>query len=66
MQILLNGETVTLDSSINILELIEQYQLSPQKVAVELNLSIVQREDYTSINLNNGDKVEIVEFVGGG
>ena len=66
MQIILNGENATLKSNITVLELIQEYNLSPQKVAIELNLTIINQENYSKIRLSSGDKVEIVEFVGGG
>lgn len=66
MQIVLNGEEVKVKANITVLDLVNQYELSPQKVAIELNLTIIDRDKYQDINLFEGDKVEIVEFVGGG
>jgi len=66
MQIILNGEETILESDITISDLIEKYQLSPQKVAIELNYTILPLEDYQNTSLSQGDKIEIVEFVGGG
>ena len=66
MQIVLNGENTMLDSNVTVLDLVKKYDLSPQKVAVELNLEIISRDEYEDYNLSEGDRVEIVEFVGGG
>jgi sulfur carrier protein len=46
--------------------LIGEFKLQPQGVAVEVNMAIVKRADYGTFRLNDGDEVEIVNFVGGG
>lgn len=66
MQIILNGEETILESDMTIADLIKKYQLSPQKVAIELNYAILPLEEYQNTRLSQGDKIEIVEFVGGG
>ena len=67
MEITLNGKNTKLASHIdNLQALVKYYDLSPQKVAIELNLEIVAREDYQTTLIAVGDKIEIVEFVGGG
>ena len=50
----------------SIARLLEELKIRPGRVVVELNRSIVSREIYTSTNLNEGDVLEIVHFVGGG
>jgi thiamine biosynthesis protein ThiS len=54
------GEGATL------LTLIEQLALTPERVAVELNRDVVRRADWPDTRLADGDRVEIVHFVGGG
>jgi len=66
MEIVLNGENRTLDAVQTLRELIEQIGLDERKVAVERNLEIVPRSTYGQTQLQNGDRIEIVEFVGGG
>lgn len=60
-----NGENLEVEK-INLLELIRLRNLSPDRIAVELNGKIVKRGTYEEIDLTDGDKVEIVCFVGGG
>ena len=48
-----------------VLALIEQHNLTPQKVAVELNRRLLRTERYDTV-LKAGDQIEIVTFVGGG
>ena len=67
MEIILNGENTILKNNIdNIAKLVSYYDLSPQKVAIELNRQIIPREDYPLTHLKSGDIIELVEFVGGG
>ncbi|MEI6207017.1 MAG: sulfur carrier protein ThiS [Desulfuromonadales bacterium] len=66
MQILLNGEnTETADGS-SITALLVQLGIRPERVAVEVNLDIVSKAKYDVRVLSDGDRVEIVHFVGGG
>lgn len=63
--ITVNGAPRELAEGTNILQLLEQSKLTPDKVAVELNRRLVRSEKYTT-ELKTGDAVEIVTFVGGG
>lgn len=53
-------------ASATILDLIGELQLDPRKVAVELNLEIVPRSLHATTAISDGDKIELVQFVGGG
>ena len=66
MQITLNGENRSIDQSISLSALIETLGLDARKVAVERNLEIVPRSIYGDTILGDGDRLEIVHFVGGG
>lgn len=66
MRVELNGEPKELAEGTTLLALIEQLSLAPERVAVELNRDVVRRPDWPATRLNNGDRVEIVHFVGGG
>ncbi|HSF23872.1 MAG TPA: sulfur carrier protein ThiS [Blastocatellia bacterium] len=48
------------------MDLLDGLGLKPERLAVEVNQRIVRRADWTSTTLADGDKVEIVHFVGGG
>jgi len=66
MKLTVNGQVRDdLHDSLNVRELIERYQLSPEKVAIELNRRLLRGDKYETA-LKDGDEVEIVTFVGGG
>jgi sulfur carrier protein len=66
MRLTVNGEIIEKSNAETVMELLDELQIEPLQVAVEVNLSIVKKADYSAFRLNDGDKVEIVNFVGGG
>lgn len=65
MQIEVNGAARETQST-TVLELVLELSLDPKKVAVERNLEIVPRSLHEATALAEGDKIELVQFVGGG
>ena len=65
VKILLNGEEKEVAAS-NLTALIEEIGLDGRKIAVEKNLEIVPRSTYLATQIANGDRLDIVHFVGGG
>ncbi len=66
MRLKINGEIIDNLKAATVTELLGELKIEPERVAVEVNLAIVKKTDYGSFNLNDGDTVEIVNFVGGG
>ena len=66
MKIVLNGEEKTFIKSLSVADLVGELKLDSRKIAVECNMEIVPSCDYSSVFLNNGVKIEIVHFIGGG
>ena len=69
MKLTINGrerEFPQLDSAPGLHPLVELLQLKPDRVAVERNGEIVPRAKWAEIHLEDGDKLEVVQFVGGG
>jgi thiamine biosynthesis protein ThiS len=66
MKLQINGEDKTYAAPLRLSELISQMGLKADRVAVELNLQIVPRDQWQLTNLSDGDRLEIVHFVGGG
>jgi thiamine biosynthesis protein ThiS len=62
----INGEPRDLADALSLAALVEQLGMKVDRVAVELNLEIVARADWTATVLKDGDRLEIVHFVGGG
>lgn len=66
MLLTVNGDSHRIDGPLSVLGLIERFGLDPRKVAIERNLEIVPRSAYDETQLGDGDRLEIVHFVGGG
>ena len=66
MRIILNGAEHAAPDGATILGLLETVKLQPGQVAVELNGRVVRRDDFSRVALTEGDRVEVVHFVGGG
>ncbi len=66
MQVTLNGEARQLDEGLSVRGLLVNLGLDPAKIAVERNLQIVPRSSYDQVALADGDRLEIVHFIGGG
>jgi thiazole synthase len=62
----INGEQRRFDDSLTVREMLIHLGLDPTKIAVERNLEIVPRSSYADIRLGDGDRIEIVHFIGGG
>jgi thiamine biosynthesis protein ThiS len=66
LNIIVNGDEKNMPDAIALSELITGLGLKPERLAIEVNRKIVRRADWPSTTLSEGDKVEIVHFVGGG
>lgn len=66
MQIILNGENTEQEDGISVAGLLTRLNIGSERVAVEVNLDILPKADYEAKLLSNGDRIEIVHFVGGG
>ena len=65
-KIQLNGNPYEINYGTNLNELLNKLKIEKNKVAIEINGEIVQKEKYQNLVLNKDDKVEIVHFIGGG
>ena len=66
MDIQVNGDNQTFQEGLTITDLLHQLDIRPEQVAVELNLKILDRQDFSTSILHHGDSVEILSFIGGG
>jgi thiamine biosynthesis protein ThiS len=66
MRLVVNGEERVLDGVEDVAAMVLALGLDPRKVAVERNLEIVPRSTYDRARICEGDRIEIVHFIGGG
>lgn len=66
MQLVVNGEPLTIDGAASVRDLVQQLELDAGPVAVERNGAVVPRAEHQQTSLCDGDVIEIVHFVGGG
>jgi len=66
MEIRLNGAPLTVATQTTVAALLDQLELSGQRLAVEINLEIIPRSAHDSHLLQPGDRVEVVRAIGGG
>ncbi|WP_346934774.1 sulfur carrier protein ThiS [Clostridium sp.] len=61
-----NGKNMDMDQITTISSLLNKLGINEEKVVVELNKEIVIKEEYSKINLQEDDTIEVISFVGGG
>lgn len=66
MTLVINGENREIRDGLTVAGLLESFGIEPVRVAVEVNLNIIKKAEYSEHILKDGDAVEIVNFVGGG
>ena len=66
LQLTVNGESRSMTAGARVTDLVTDLALDGRKIAVERNLEIVPRSQYAETVLEDGDRIEIVAFVGGG
>ena len=65
-KIQLNGDSYEINTGTNLNELLNKLKIQKNKVAIEVNGEIVEKNKYPNLILKKDDKVEIVHFIGGG
>jgi thiazole synthase len=66
LTVTINGETRSLSGAMSVRDLLSSLGMDPAKIAVERNLEIVPRSQYGAVQVGQGDRLEIVHFIGGG
>lgn len=66
LRVYVNGEPHEFSDSLSLAELVTQLDLPAQRIAVELNRTVVRRSEWCTIEIHDEDRIEIVHFVGGG
>lgn len=66
MKIQVNGEGRTATAGVTVAELLRELNIQSDRVAVEVNTEILNRQEFERRGLCEGDRVEIISFIGGG
>ena len=64
--VVVNGEDVRIEAGSTVTDLIAKLDLKPERVALEYNGSILPRSTWSDLRLEDGSRLEVVHFVGGG
>lgn len=66
MQVFVNGDAFEIAAGASVHDLVKKLTDDPRGVAIELNREIVPKSKHADTALNEGDRLEVVQFVGGG
>ena len=66
MNIIINGQTKEVKVNITLESLLNELSLNGKVMAAAVNMDIVKQDNWNSYQLNEGDKIELLDFVGGG
>lgn len=67
VKVIINGEEYAdLPEAITVAKLLEHLSLPRKKIAVERNLEVVSKSTFDEVTLQDGDRIEIIHFIGGG
>lgn len=66
MNVIINGEKKEIFKEVNLNELLKLLSLPSERIAIELNREVVRKKDWETIQVSDGDKLEVIHFVGGG
>lgn len=66
MNIIINGEQKSFENEITLFEVLKKMSLEDKVMAAAVNMNIVKQDSWDSYTLKDGDKLELLDFVGGG
>lgn len=66
MTLIVNGETLDFQEKSTLLDIITNLQIESKVMAAAVNMNIVKKDDWNSFIPNENDKIELLQFVGGG
>ena len=66
LKVILNGKPNEIESGMTVTDLLLKWRVRPELVTVEINEHILQKFDYDSTQIKEGDKVEFIFYMGGG
>jgi len=66
MKLIVNGESVEFQSEVTLVDIMKQLKLDGKVMATAVNMEVVKQDLWESFKPANGDKIEMLDFVGGG
>lgn len=66
MKVIINGETREFEANIVLSDILKELSLVGKVMAAAVNMEIVKQDNWDSYRLSDGDKLELLDFVGGG
>ena len=66
MKIIINGEDKIFDEGISLFGIIDFLQIEEKVMAAAVNMEVVKKDDWNTFTPKDGDKIELLQFVGGG
>lgn len=66
IEVIINGIKQKMPQDSNLPQLLQHFEIAPEGIAVEINLTVISREAYDATILHDGDQIEIIRFIGGG
>ena len=66
MKLIINGENLEFNDNLTLLEVINKLEIESKVMAVAVNTEVIKKESWNSFKLKESDRVELLNFVGGG
>lgn len=66
MQVEVNGIKQEMPADSNLSQLLRHFEIAPEGIAVEINLTVIDQQAYDATVLHENDQIEIIRFIGGG
>ncbi|REI24304.1 thiamine biosynthesis protein ThiS [Staphylococcus felis] len=66
VEVIVNGEVQTFQEHTTIQDILNHFEIEAKRIAVELNAKVVKRSEWSTTKVRPNDRLELLEFVGGG
>ena len=66
IQIYINGKKKTINISYSLIDILKEYSLENKLIAIEINQEVIPKSNYKGKKINQNDRIEILELIGGG
>ena len=66
VEVAINGDNTTFDSPTSLVQYISSLDIDTKLIAIAYNQTVLRKEEWSSVTLDDGDRIEVVQAVGGG